>query len=372
MLPFHTSVNYEILAPLPYTLDVHNDITKDLATIAKTQYASDYDMHVALSRAFKRSDDGHFSYVNYCYDSAFVNYLPTPLVLLAGRAIHIAPEAFTVASAEFGAEVQVWQDALPGALKGQLASLAGAEVLAINGADPWKAVDANAAIAGSYQALGTRENGFFASYNRGASSWAYILGQFAQQSLPLSDSVALTIKRVNSSKIETVSLPYRARIGAATVPFTDGQSFRAGNCRAVPGTNGASYYDAAPAGALDDSPALRFAQMARPSAHDVRVRKQPLNVILDTTPASDVLLPPGIAPPAGLPGSSGVAQFFLLPDNKTGVLALGSFSAASFAALQNSTLAGLQALVSKGATRLSACPVSLVGVHRLTGLQSST
>ena len=59
----------------------------------------------------------------------FLTYLPTPLVLLTDRfgiqTVHIAPEAFTVASAEFGDEVQTWQDALPGSLKGQLASVFG-------------------------------------------------------------------------------------------------------------------------------------------------------------------------------------------------------------------------------------------------------
>lgn len=52
---------------------------------------------------------------------------PTPLVFLtdaAGRqSVHIAPEAFDVATAEFKDEVAVWQNALPGALKGKLASV---------------------------------------------------------------------------------------------------------------------------------------------------------------------------------------------------------------------------------------------------------
>jgi hypothetical protein len=56
-----------------------------------------------------------------------VTYLPTPLTVLTDangqQAIHIAPEAFTVASAEFSDEIQVWQNALPGALKGKLASV---------------------------------------------------------------------------------------------------------------------------------------------------------------------------------------------------------------------------------------------------------
>jgi hypothetical protein len=349
MLPFHTSVNYESLAPLPYTLNVHNNITHDLSVIEKTHYSSDYDMHIALSRAFKKSQDGHLAYINSCYDSAFVNYLPTPLVVLGGQSVHIAPEAFTVATAEFGTGVQFWQDALPGALKGQLASLSGAQVLAINGQDPWAAADANAAISGGYQQFGTRQNGFFASYNRAASNWSYILGQFAQQSLPLSDSVTLTIKRVNSTKVETVTIPYQARIGASTVKFTDGPSFHAGNCRAVGGTNGASYYDKANSSALS-SATLRGTQKP-PRA----VRKQPKNVMIDAMPQVNALLPPALAPSAGLPGSSGVAQFYLLPDNVTGVLALGSFEADDFADLQNATLNGLQTLTSQGAKRLSGC-----------------
>ena len=62
-----------------------------------------------------------------------MSYLPTPLVLLTDKfgfqTVHIAPEAFTVASAEFPDEIQTWQNALPGALKGKLASVRPCEVL---------------------------------------------------------------------------------------------------------------------------------------------------------------------------------------------------------------------------------------------------
>jgi hypothetical protein len=57
---FHTSVNYQKLAPLPYTLDVHNDIYADLAEIERTNFPSEYEQHIALSRAFKKSQDGRF------------------------------------------------------------------------------------------------------------------------------------------------------------------------------------------------------------------------------------------------------------------------------------------------------------------------
>jgi hypothetical protein len=143
------------------------------------------------------------------------------------------------------------------------------------------------------------------------------------------------------------------------VAFKDGPSFRANNCRAVSGTNGVDVYDAATAqdaapkdvDALADHPPVRFAQMAKVSKRDLK--RHALNVALDTSPPSDVVLPPGLAPPAGLNGSASVAQFYMLPDNKTGVLALGSFSGADFATLQNSTLGGLQNLLKLGAKQLS-------------------
>ena len=126
-LAFHTSVNYQISAPEPFTADVHEDILADLQRIGNTTYASDFDMHIDISRSVKRLMDGHCVYTNACYDSLFLSFLPTPLVLLTdsdgNQAMHIAPEAFEVASAEFGNEIKVWEDALPSEVKGGLASV---------------------------------------------------------------------------------------------------------------------------------------------------------------------------------------------------------------------------------------------------------
>ena len=47
-----------------------------------------------------------------------MTYLPTPLVVVDGHDVHIAPEAFDVASVEFGEDISFWQEALPGDLKG--------------------------------------------------------------------------------------------------------------------------------------------------------------------------------------------------------------------------------------------------------------
>jgi hypothetical protein len=110
----------------------------------------------------------------------YISYLPTPLVLLTApdgsQNVHIAPEAFTIASAEFPDQIDFWQDSLPGNLKGKLASvipfpsriwflqytdcnqLSGAKVLQINEKDPFIAVNQNAEVTGGYQGFGTRQN----------------------------------------------------------------------------------------------------------------------------------------------------------------------------------------------------------------------
>jgi len=67
-------------------------------------------------------------FFSYLYAVAlFLNFLPTPLSLLTesdgSQNVHISPEAFQVASAEFPDQIDVWQNALPGPLKGKLASV---------------------------------------------------------------------------------------------------------------------------------------------------------------------------------------------------------------------------------------------------------
>lgn len=68
-LAFHTSTNYEIRAPEPFTSVVHENVPADLARISKQQYRSDYDLHIDFSRTLKRLNDGHCVWVNRCYVS---------------------------------------------------------------------------------------------------------------------------------------------------------------------------------------------------------------------------------------------------------------------------------------------------------------
>ncbi|TRM58929.1 hypothetical protein BD626DRAFT_510149 [Schizophyllum amplum] len=334
MLTFHASTNYQVQAPEPYADDVHEDVLADLAKIQATEYATDYEAHIAVQQAVARLQDGHCVWRNYCFDSAFVNYLPTPLVLLTDsegvQNVHIAPEAFSVASLEFPDQIDVWQEAVGG----ELEALSGAQVLAINGADPWEAVEANAAVAGSYQARTTRQNAFFASYQRSASSWTYIFGQFAQQSLPLSDEVTLTVLKENATEPEDVTIPYRSRIGSTTAAFTDSASYFAGNCLAQDGTNGYDYY-----------------YSSAPSEKKITGPKHLINAIVDEVRDVDAVLPEELQPQSPLDGSYDVAQYYML-DDVTGVMALGSFSAGSYNQFLESMLTGLTNLKSAGATQL--------------------
>jgi len=74
--------------------------------------------------------------------------------------------------------------------------------------------------------------------------------------------------------------------------------------------------------------------------------------MLDTSPLSDVVLPPHLTPMSPVNGSRNVAQFFLLDDNKTGVLALGSFGDPDYDSFLDSLLTGLITLKSLGANQL--------------------
>ncbi|KAF8808555.1 hypothetical protein BYT27DRAFT_7188751, partial [Phlegmacium glaucopus] len=293
-LAFHTSVNDQILAPEP--------------TI-------NFDLHIGLSRTLKHLNDGHCVWIN---SSLFLDFLPTPLTDSDGsQNVHISPEAFQVASVEFTDEIDVWQDALPGALKGKLASLSGAKVLE------------------SYPV--------FSSYSRGATGWNYILGNFSQQSLPPSDSVTLKLQLVGQPTPVNVVLPYRSRFGATSVNFTELLGVL---ITALRGTNGSS-----PTTSSSNAPFMKFQQQPSIPAQ-VGGRKPSLNVVLDTAPPSDVVLPPPLQPALPtLNGSRSVSQFYLLNDGKTGVMALGSFSDSDFHAFLLGMLQGLTSLKSSGATQ---------------------
>jgi hypothetical protein len=157
--------------------------------------------------------------------------------------------------------------------------------------------------------------------------------------------VTFKLRLVNETSPRTVTIPYRARFVTGGTKFTDSKSFRAGNCVAEASTNGASYYDAAAA-------EIQLGTKKKVVSPGALERKQAVDEHVDVQPLTDVVLPPALQPKSPLDTSSGVAQFFLLDDGKTGVLALGSFSGLAYDTFFTTLLNGLQNLKSKGAERL--------------------
>ena len=208
---------------------------------------------------------------------------------------------------------------------------------------------------------------FFASYMASGSTWTYLLGNFAQQALPLSDQVTLEVQLVGSSRTDTITvkfnviiakrhnswygkLPYRSRISGSG-NFTDVTTFFDSHCLAQLGTNGVDLN--APDSqevSLQEKPVARFQQ--KPAFSSPDTPKERINVMLDTSPLSDVVLPSQLTPTSPVNGSRNVAQFFLLNDTKTGVLALGSFDDPDFDSFLDSLLTGLITLKSLGANQL--------------------
>ncbi|KZT70029.1 hypothetical protein DAEQUDRAFT_690052 [Daedalea quercina L-15889] len=358
-LAFHTSVNYQRQAPPPFE-DIHGDVHADLARISSQDYSSDFDLHLDLVQALKRLVDGHCFYMNLCYDALYTTYLPIPLVLLTDEVgtqrVHIAPEAFKVSSAEFGEELDFWQDALPEDLKGKLELLAGAEVLSINGEAPFAVVNASAVQTGRMQAFGTRQNMFFASYGRTEAGWVYYFGDFASQTLPLKDSATLALQIQHDSDVAfaNVTLPYRSRLSASVEPWTNASNFWANNCLATGSTNGVNLY--AGPNIIVESDERHQHPFVDPALVRMRQRKHHRNELIDASLAQNIELLPELTPSLPLDGSSGVSQFYMLnasvTDALTGVLMLGSFSASSYDDLQSSLLTGLQNLKAKGAEQL--------------------
>ncbi|KAL0069618.1 hypothetical protein AAF712_003276 [Marasmius tenuissimus] len=218
-MAFHTSTNYQVQAPAPFE-DIHEDIIGTLARTSSQTYASDFDLHVDIATSTRRMGDGHS-------------------VSDGTQGIYVDPQAYKVFTHDFfGGQPEIWQRALGDDIS--LESLSGAKVIAIDNDDPWKAVDATAAKAGSYQSFATRQNSFFGSFVISASTWNYVPGLFAQTSLPLKDSVTLTIQRINSTSSETITLPFRSRFHENAFAFTDKASFWDKNCCATGSTNGPS------------------------------------------------------------------------------------------------------------------------------------
>ncbi|KAH8091645.1 hypothetical protein BXZ70DRAFT_1011051 [Cristinia sonorae] len=204
-----------------YPYQDHRKLEKELARIKHNRYKTGFDVHVDVVKTLKTGlPDGNVYYRDTCYDDLWESFIPTPLALLRDKkgreGIYITPDAWKVVSntEEFADQIEIWQNALPGKLKGNLAALSGAKVIKINHQDPFDVLEEHARTVGQYESLDAREKSFFASYSINAdliSTDVFEFGDFARRAWPLDDSVTLTIERNGTNKEETITLPFRTR-----------------------------------------------------------------------------------------------------------------------------------------------------------------
>jgi hypothetical protein len=149
-------------------------------------------------------------------------------------------------------------------------------------------------------------------------------------------------------------LPYRSKLFPGVINWTDSTSFWQNNCVATSMTNGMSINATMPSSSsvakrgLESGPDVRIVKGTRAAFKQGRA----MNIMMDDVPPGDILLPAALTPQGNLSTSNNVTQFFFLPDNKTGVLALGSFDDDDFDLFEMTLLNGLMDLKSRGAAQL--------------------
>lgn len=178
---------------------------------------------------------------------------------------------------------------------------AGAKVLKIAGIDAYDYVDHVASTySGNYLDHGIRVNSVFSSYRISAGVWSQRLGDLAGPIFPDLTNLTMQLTRVNSTRLETVTFPYRASY-IATGVFTDKASFWEANCAVKNTTNGIDL----------------FASAKKPSTG--KPRRPVAEIILDSTHAKAVGLPTQYQPTAPTVAIGDVVKAYILPGNQSSV-----------------------------------------------------
>ncbi|KAJ7151448.1 hypothetical protein C8R43DRAFT_1005222 [Mycena crocata] len=321
---FFTFEDYYLDSPPPFQ-ESTVDIRAGLVKINNTKYATDYDFNVDLYNFITRLNDGHTRWFPDCYTS-FQNLLPAPIVSLevnGQQGVYIIPDLVDFISLVGPAYTDLitinWQ------------RLAGAKVISIEGQDPYSYVDLIAkTVSGNYLDHGIRVNSVFSSYRLSGSAYSQRFGDLAGPTGVARNSLTFKLITVNSTKVETVTVPYIASYLGAT--FTDQASYWANNCVANENTNGIDFKGSA--------------ALTPPK------RKQPKANIINKSNSSAVGLPTQFEPT--LPtvgGDEGVMKSYILPGNQTGVMFIGSFGG-DFEQFQTDTVSAISAFKEAGVTKL--------------------
>ncbi|KDN47593.1 hypothetical protein RSAG8_03383, partial [Rhizoctonia solani AG-8 WAC10335] len=333
-ISFFTFEEWQKLTPFPFTESSVN-LDFEFARIRKTKYKTDYEFNRDLSgcTVINRLDDGHTLWLPSCYRNAFQNILPAPVVALeknGAQGIYIAPDAVEFLSL-LGSNFTSYYDR-----KGfNWKKYAGAKVLTIEGLPAWAYVNLIATTqSGNWVDHNIRVNSVLSSYRITSNAWAQRLGDLAGSLFPDKDSLTMTVIPTGAgSKSEIVKFEYRANYLGA--PFVDGPSYWTANCVARSTTNG-----------VDNRGAQGVAKKVS------RPKLRPMAISVYGGAPEGIALPDPYLP--SLPivaGGNGQLKAYILADNKTGVLMVGSFGG-DYTKFQTDTVAALASFKSAGVQQL--------------------
>ncbi|CAE6488096.1 unnamed protein product [Rhizoctonia solani] len=334
--PFFTFEDWQKDTPSPFT-EATSNLDVEFARIKATKYTTDYDFNRDIYNVINHLDDGHTLWLPSCYWAAFQNILPAPLVALEKNGtqdIYIAPNTVEFISligtnytSYYDAKGFNWKKSLPSKVSRHGCTLISwrTRIFTHNTFNSYVNGIATT-YSGDYIDHNIRVNSVFTNYRISNGTWSQRLGDFGGPVFPDKDSLTLCLIPANSTKTETVKFEYRATYLGA--PFTDGPSYWQTNCAANNKTNGVD----------NRTSASSFARREL-----MRKKRRPVAEI-SVAPAKSVGLPqPNLPTQPDVINGTGVIKAYVLPDDKTGVLMVGSFGG-DYVGFQNDTLRALSKL----------------------------
>ncbi|KAF5339039.1 hypothetical protein D9758_014119 [Tetrapyrgos nigripes] len=328
---FFTFEEFYLDSPPPFQ-ESTSDIRAKLAELNSTGFETDYDFNIAVYDFTTQLNDGHTRWFPTCYTS-YQNILPAPFINVevdGTQGVFIAFDSVAFISL-LGSEYTDFFDDMGFDWR----RLAGAQVTEIEGQAPYDYVDFIAkTVSGNYLDHGVRVNSVFSSYRISGTNFSQRLGDLAGPTGVKQTSLNVKLIVANSTEEETLDIPFLANFLGTN--FTDAQSFWTNNCAANSETNGIDFNP--PSGVRPNiEPAVRRAKA----------------FIIDKSNSSAIGLPEQFLPTIpSVDGSSGVIKNFLLPDNETGVMFVGSFSPDDFDQFQKDTVDAIDSFKAAGVTRL--------------------
>ncbi|KAI0827407.1 hypothetical protein BC628DRAFT_177026 [Trametes gibbosa] len=329
---FYTFEDYYLNSPPPFQ-DSTTNIRAELARINQTHYQTDFDFNKDLYDFTNQLNDGHTRWFPDCY-TQFQNVLPAPIVTFAKNGVpgvFVAPD-----SVDFISQLGTSYTSFFDAIHFNWQRLAGAHVLAINGVDPFEYAQRIAETqSGNFLDLGVRVNSAFSSYRISGNDFSQRLGDISGPQFPTQTSLTLTLVPVNSTRPETVNVPFLANYLGAS--FKDSADFWAVNCAVKPNTNG-----------VDNK---NLAQVAKVSVN--RPKKLAKAAIVDVSAKTAIGLPSKFQPTVpSVNGSEGVIKSYVLPDKKTGVMFVGSFEPDDFFQFQTDVASSVAQFQEAGVSQI--------------------